>query len=1399
MGIKPGFKETDVGVIPEDWKVALIKDHALIKTGKRDTQDRVPDGLYPFFVRSQKIERINSYSFDGEAVLTAGDGVKTGKVFHYIDGKFDFHQRVYKISDFSPDLDGYFFFLMFSTRFYDRIMSMTAKSSVDSVRMEMIADMPIPLASSSDEQREIAQAIRDTDEFIRSLDRLITKKQDLKQAAMQQLLTGKTRLPGFSEEWEEVILGDLLTIKHGKSQHAIAVPDGKYPILATGGVIGRTNHILYDKPSVLIGRKGTIDVPRYMDTPFWTVDTLFYTEIKKCAYPKFIYYLFTQIDWRSYNEASGVPSLNASTIEKIVTSVPKRAEQEVIAKVISDMDTELTALEAKRNKTIALKTRHDAGVTNREDEIDMSKVGQIERKTQDHVVKLFQDKLGYEYLGNWETREGNSNFEEEYLRAYLNKQGYSKKLIDRALFEFGKATANQSKSLYDRNKEVYELLRYGVKVKADKGEQTETVFLIDWKNPDINDFAIAEEVTVYGADAKAHNKRPDIVLYINGIALGVIELKRSTVSVAEGIRQNLDNQKKIFIEHFFSTIQLVMAGNDTEGLRYGCINTPEKYYLAWKEDSDVKSKLDRALLQLCNKERLLELIHDYIVFDAGIKKLCRHNQYFGVKAAQERIEQREGGIIWHTQGSGKSLTMVWLAKWLRENRKDARVLIITDRTELDEQIEGIFKGVNEGIYRTKSGTDLISSLNATSPWLMCSLVHKFGRQEETEQNIDIDTYIEEVTKALPKGFKAKGDTYIFVDECHRTQSGKLNEAMKSILPKAMFIGFTGTPLLKKDKKKSIEIFGRYIHTYKFDEAVRDGVVLDLRYEARDIDQHISSQAKIDQWFEIKTQGLTDLAKAQLKQRWGTMKQVLSSQDRLEKIVADILLDMETRDRLQSGHGNAMLVSGSIYQACKYYELFSKTDLAGKCAIVTSYQPTASDIKGEETGEGLTEKLRQYAIYQQMLADWFNESKDSAINKAEKFEYEVKKKFVHEPGQMKLLIVVDKLLTGFDAPSATYLYIDKQMRDHGLFQAICRVNRLDGEDKEYGYIIDYKDLFKSLEGAVSKYTSGAFDGYAKEDVAGLLENRLEQARQRLEDCREAVKALCEPVEPPKETTDYITFFCGQDSGNADQLKDNEQKRLALYKHVAALIRAYANLANELGEAGYTAKEIQVIKDEVDHFEKVRTEIKLASGDYIDLKVYEPAMRHLIDTYIRAEESEVISAFDDMTLVQLIVERGEDAVKSLPKDIRKNKEAVAETIENNVRKLIIDETPINPKYYDKMSELLDALIAQRKKAAVDYQAYLKKIVELTKKIANPASDKSYPKDISTPARRALYDNLEKNEDLAIAVDKAIKKSRQDDWRNNPVKVKKVKIAIRKALGNGDELVEQVLELAKNQNDY
>ena len=530
------------------------------------------------------------------------------------------------------------------------------------------------------------------------------------------------------------------------------------------------------------------------------------------------------------------------------------------------------------------------------------------------------------------------------------------------------------------------------------------------------------------------------------------------------------------------------------------------------------------------------------------------------------------------------------------------------------------------------------------------------------------------------------------------------------------------------------------------------------------------------------------------------------------------MDMETRDRLQNDRGNAMLVSDSVYAACRFFEVFSESDLKGKCAIVTSYSPAAGDIKDEETGEGLTEKLLKYEVYRKMLADHFGESEDKAMHKAEQFEKDVKRRFVNEPGQMKLLIVVDKLLTGFDAPPATYLYIDKKMQDHGLFQAICRVNRLHGEDKEYGYIIDYKDLFRSLEGAIQDYTGEAFEGYDREDVEGLLKDRLEQGRERLEETREAVKALCEPVEPPRDTGAYLRYFCHDGTGDpAGGLAANERKRLTLYRMVAAYLRAYANLANEMTEAGYTEDERQAIREDVGHYEKVRQEVKLASGDYVDLKLFEPAMRHLLDNYIRAEDSQVVSAFKDMTLVDLLIKNGRDAINSLPEGIRRSRRAVAETIENNVRRLIVDEMAVNPKYYQKMSALLEALVNQRRQEAIEYDAYLKKVIELAEKVKRGEGGGAYPPSINRPALRAIYDNLpddllservaepgaeswpDPRELAALAIDEAVRRTRMDGWRGHPIKEKRILRAIRDALGSNGQYAQTMFEIVKKQREY
>ncbi len=1040
----------------------------------------------------------------------------------------------------------------------------------------------------------------------------------------------------------------------------------------------------------------------------------------------------------------------------------------------------------------------------------MSGVGNPERVTQNRVAALFRDELKYQHLGDWTDRPSNSNVEEELLSAYLAGRDYSPAQIAKVLHGLRSEANNANRSLYENNKQVYGLLRYGVPVKVEAGRVTETVKVIDWDHPERNDFAIAEEVTLRGN----RERRPDLVLYVNGIAVGVIELKNSRVSIGDGIRQNLSNQQPEFNAWFFSTVQLVFAGNDSEGLQYGAIGTEEKYYLKWKEDEADNSrfKLDKYLLKMCNKARLIELMHDFVLFDGGVKKLPRVHQYFGIKAAQQQVDAYKGGIIWHTQGSGKSIVMVLLAKWILENKPNARIVIVTDRDELDKQIEGVFTEAGEEIVRTSSGRDLMGMLGQAKPRLLCSLVHKFGKKDVD----DFEQYIKEL-KDQPS--RTVGEIFVFVDECHRTQSGKLHRTMKAIMPNAVFIGFTGTPLLKKDKQTSLEVFGGYIHTYKFSEAVEDKVILDLVYEARNIDQRLGSEAKIDDWFDAKTKGLNDWQKAALREQWGTMQNVLSSRSRMERVVSDIVFDFSVKPRLSNHRGNAILVASSIYEACKYFELFQRTAFKGKCAIVTSYNPQARDVTLEETGANTeTDKQFIFSTYTELL-----EGVDAlaGMSQTETYEDKAKALFKKEPANMRLLVVVDKLLTGFDAPGCTYLYIDKSMQDHGLFQAICRTNRLDGEDKDFGYIVDYKDLFKKVENAIAVYTSELDHDAGEADPGILLQERLKMGRERLDGALESAALICEPVQPPKGELEHIHYFCGNTEIPAE-LTEREPRRVALYKSTVALVRAFASIADELERAGYSLEDVTRIKRDLARYLKLREIIRRASGETIDLKAYEADMRHLIDTYIEADEQRTISPFDGMSLLELIVKTGiSEAIQALPDGLKGNKEAVAETIANNVRSTIIKEHLNDPAYYDRMSKLLDEIISDLKAKRLDYEDYLKGIADLAKRVTS-GHDEGAPQQLSTPGLRALFNNLTATEchspaeavhepspaygdseeariKLSLDIDAEVKRVRPDGWRGHQAKENAIKRALLPLLDNDVAEVERMFLIIKQQPEY
>lgn len=1049
-----------------------------------------------------------------------------------------------------------------------------------------------------------------------------------------------------------------------------------------------------------------------------------------------------------------------------------------------------------------------------------------EREYQNAVVEMMKDERGldYTYLGNFQYTKGelarsdgikNGNIIEGELRQYLKDAGYTQLQIDAATRKLLDAAALPSEKfadLLERNAAFYDLLVSGTKAKPSP-EKTETdVAFIDFDHPKENRFSFAEEVSYIDPITGKHS-RPDIVVYVNGIALCVLELKRSLVTIDEGVRQCLSNERDL-IPSFFTTVQFTVAANpkhgkdksDNTGFKYATIGTPQKFWCNWKDDGQkVGTQLTdiESLQRFFDKETFLFLVQYGVVFDAGIKKVMRPHQYHALRACRKRLDDKASGVIWHSQGSGKSLTMVWLANYIRSNFRNPRVLIITDRTELDEQIKRNFQHTNNSLYQAKSKADLLKVLNGGTEWLICSLIHKFGVHPETDERdknsvkIPLDKYLEELKEIIrreyPHGFSVKGSNiFVFIDECHRTQGGSLHAAMREIMGQdVMLIGFTGTPLLKDDKKHGYDAFknasevrfGKFIHTYLHKEAVDDGVILDLEYEARDAEQRLDSKDQLDAKFATLTSGLAPERVQEVKDRWATLEKVYSANERIERIGYSVLDDMTSNAMLKQDWCNAMLVADSIYSAYKYYDFFqnrcSNTALKDRCAVVTSFNPTDDDLRKRSSDPHEEDELK---FKHDMALKSFA---DLGVKNAGDYEAKAKDRFINAPAQMKLLIVVDKLLTGFDAPTATVLYIDRDMRDHTLFQAICRVNRLgtdvkgaDGNTvqthKEFGLVVDFKHLFDKIEDAVTRFNSGAFAGFDDVDIDGLLTDSVARNKAKLEAARSAWSALrSDWISKGMTDNDKLVEYYKTDFPPDDFAK---LRRQMMYRITQNFIVAYANLADNMGKAGYSGEEAAQIHKEVCEARHVNLYVKQNTDDYFDPHQYDPGMRALLDRFVRADETvTIIPATADFSFLDLIGDGDLDSAAANAERTAGSARSAAEVIEAKARSVINSFKDSDPAAFRTYGEQLQEILAMIKQGTLTFQDQMKRLLALIRKMKS--GEGNYPDGITSKRQKALWNNRkdwmidgeseENAQKAVVAADEAAEYDANRDWRDSSSK--------------------------------
>lgn len=892
------------------------------------------------------------------------------------------------------------------------------------------------------------------------------------------------------------------------------------------------------------------------------------------------------------------------------------------------------------------------------------------------------------------------------------------------------------------SEKIYDALSLGKSYPETVGEGKTLSFnlkYIDWEHPENNLFHITEEFTVDSRD-KLHNARPDIVLFINGIPFAVIECKTPQISVEQAVEQNIRNQQKEYIPQLYKFAQIVMATNKN-AVKYATTGTPKKFWNVWKEQDTAfledalaqhvtdrtPTEQDRNLISLFSKERVMELIRYFVLFDANVKKICRYQQYFAIKEIIKTIQQpdekdnRKSGVIWHTQGSGKSLTMVMLAKYLLMELSNCnpKVVVVTDRKELDRQIAATFAHTRLNPARATSGRNLVELLNSGKADVVTTIINKFNTAEKMEH----------------KNFSR--DVFLLVDESHRSNYGLLATKMRAVFPNACYIGFTGTPLMRKEKNTMAK-FGKLIHKYTIKDGVDDGAIVPLIYEGRFVEQNVD-EANIDLWFKQTTKRLTEAQRDDLSRKWSSIRRLTSTDARIKRIALDI--NEHFIDGYKDTGFKAMLATNYKRDAIRYLECFEQFgDL--NCAVVISPPDLRESV--DDVDEGADDKVIAY--WNKMM---------NRYGDTDAYEEAMKNQFC--AGDIDILIVCSKLLTGFDAPICQVLYIDKELKEHGLLQAIARTNRL-YEGKDYGLIVDYRGLIEKLDTAMDLYSGAGLENFDSGDLKGVVVDVMSSVA----GLREAYTRLTElfvDLKNPRDTEKVEVFLA------------DDKKRENFYNLLCALGKALNIVLNaEQTYAAVPKDELKQYQNTFIFFSKVRRSVKIRYCDAIDNREYEPLMQNLLDTHLSVAGLKQITNPIDI-LNKDDFERELEELGSL--------RAKADAITSKLTRSISEKYQENPAYYDSFSKRIKDALDQYKEKVISEAEYLAKMRTIMEDYHAGKSSVTYPESIKNNVHAqafygvlsAVFDEAKEAEvspdfvaEIAEEITKIVADHSQVDWTNN-----------------------------------